>query len=217
MDKTKDWDAFCMLIKASDEVTAGKARSREALALMFTGLSAYTLDQVRDAVSEHIKASPFAVKPADIVRHLEGSAEERAALAWRTFIIALDRYAYYDSVRFPHPAYHYVVQQYGGWRAMSLEWHDFTTRDLEFRAAEWKRLFEVGMRKASWDDEADKVKVPAYLVGHYEHHNRSIGGKTIPAVIEIATGERISQSVLEIGNVGNIVQLSRGQTGTVKE
>ena len=214
MDKTRDWDAFCKLIKASDEVTAGKPRSREALALMFTGLSAYTLDQVREAVSEHIKASPFAVKPADIVRHLEGSAEERAALAWRTFILALDRYAYYDSVRFPHPAYHYVIRQYGGWQAMSMEWHELTSRELEFRAPEWKRLFEVGMRVASWCDELGKVRVPTYLAGYYETHNRSIGGKHIPNVLEVATGRRIKCASLDSGRPANIIPLPNLKTGT---
>lgn len=214
MDKGADWKSFCELIRAADEVTAGKARTREGLTLMFEALKLYSLAQVSEAISGHIKKSPYAVKPADVIRYLDGSPEELASLAWREFINALDRYAYYDSVRFPHPAYHYAVQQYGGWQSISREWHDLTSKELEFRAPEFKRLFEVGLRKASWDGDSGTVRVPAYLVGYYESHNRSIGGKNIPDVIEIATGERISRKALTGGEEENIIQLPQFKTGT---
>ena len=208
MTESQDWQAFCDIIRASDEVTAGRTRNVLALGMMFRVLERYSLADIARAVDEHIRRNKFAVTPADIIQTLEGDSADRAAVAWTSFLRALDRYGYYDSVRFPEPAYHYVVQQLGGWERLSHEWHDLTERDLQFRRSEWCRLYEVGLRVASWNGDPGKVAVPRYLCGYYERDNREGGYLDfIPEVVEVATGNRIDRNALESPVPDNIIAL----------
>ena len=188
MDKG-DWKEFCAVVQAADEVTAGKPRSERALRLMFVVLERYGIDEIRRAVSGHVRRNKFAVTPADIVQALSGSLEERSAVAWRTFVNALDRHGYYDSVRFPDPAYHYAVMQLGGWERVSRDFGELSEKELHFRAAEWRKLYEIGMRVAAWRETPGKTAVPERLTGFYERDNRERGYLAdIPAPIQIQPG-----------------------------
>jgi hypothetical protein len=195
--KNRDWKVFCNLIHAADEVTVGKPRSEAALALMFEALKGHTLDEIKDAVSKHISVTKFAITPADITRLISGSPEEKSAVAWQTFLRAFDRYSFYDSVRFPDPAYHYAIQQLGGWERLCEDLQGLSDRELQFRAKDWRQLYEIGLRRASWGGEPGKIAVPQYLWGFFERDNREKHlEKFIPEVIDIETGEKVNRFAL---------------------
>lgn len=190
MDKKQDWGRFCNLIRAADEITVGKPRSEAALSLMFEALGRHSFGAVKGAVSRHVETCKFAVTPADIARQIEGAPEERSLAAWRCFLRAVERHGYYDSVRFPGPAYHYAIGQLGGWERLCEELHGLTDREVQFRAKDWRQLYETGLRVASWDGGDGKVKVPGHLPGSFERDclEKRLPG-FVPAPVDAETGE----------------------------
>jgi hypothetical protein len=192
MTKDRDWKAFCMLIKAADEVTVGKARSGAALTLMFRAMEEFEFAQIEAAIEEHIRHNKFAPTPADITRLISGSPEDKSAVAWRFFLRALEQHGFYDSVRFPDPAYHYAIIQLGGWERIGAEYHELTDKELQFREKGWRQLYEIGLRVAAWDEIPGKYHVPEYLAGFYERDNVSKGLENfIPPVVELESGTAI--------------------------
>lgn len=194
-----DWRRFCALIAAADEVTVGRARSEKALALMFRALQQYGYAEVEGAVAGHIAGCKFAVTPADVARLIGGTPEERSGLAWRVFLGVVERYGYYDSVRFPDPAYHYAVMQLGGWERVSRELMQLPERELQFRAKEWRMLYEIGLRTASWEARHGRVRVPQTLTGFYERDNRDRRfADFVPRAVEIGAGFCLGSGVREL-------------------
>ena len=192
-----DWGAFSALIKTSDELTLGKPRSSEAIALFFNILQGRKLEDIRRAVSQHMTESKFTVTPADIMTRIDGSKEDLAVLGWRMFLKAWERYGIYASVRFPHPAYHYAIEQYGGWVKLLTEWRDLQEEELHFRAKEWQRLYGIGLKCASWGPEHGKVRVLPYLAGLYEIRNVAGGYPGyLPEVVAVDTGEMLNREAL---------------------
>jgi hypothetical protein len=188
MTERKDWARFIALIEMADEAAVGKKRSHEALGLMFSLLERYSFESVLEAVRGYIYSGQrFVITVGDIIKGIEGDLQERAAIAWRMFVTALDRYGSYDSVRFPEPAYHWVVERYGGWEKLGEAWHSLSERDIEFRGVEWRKLYVVALREATWKN------VPSYLPGAFERHNRENGFlNDLPDIIEIASGQKKS-------------------------
>jgi hypothetical protein len=212
MTKTEDWGKFCALVRAADETISARPRSEPAMALMFEALLAFDIADVARAVSHHVRKSPYPVKPSDVASFLEGSPEERSQAAWRTFLRAVGRYGYYDSVRFPDPAYHYAIQELGGWERLCEELHCLTDREAQFRAREFRQPYETGLRVASWDGAPGKVRVPQYLWGFFERDNREqrrLG--FVPEAVDVLTGEKLSLLVA-IGASGEaVMSLGRGE------
>lgn len=202
-----DWRAFCALIKASDEALSAKPRNETALAMMFSVLADYAIDDVRRAVEHHMRSSPYPVKPADVSSFLDGSPDERSAVAWETMLRAVERFGYYDSVRFPEPAYHFVIEQMGGWLRLCEEWNMLTDREIRFRRTEFCRLYELGLRKSSWVNEPGKVQVRGYLLGFHDVHNAANGYALESPVFEVSTGKELSRQALESPAQDNITAL----------
>ena len=195
-----DWKEFAALVVASDEMLGLKSRSVTSIRLMFQVLGGYRLDDVRRAVEAHIRKSPYYVKPADIISFLDGTANERSGVAWRTFLRAVYERGHTDSVRFPDPAFHYAIEQLGGWMHVCAVYSELEERELHFRAKEWRQLYEVGERVASWIYEPGKMRVQPYFVGFFEADNRAKGYISfIPPVIEVSTGRHVCQEELSAG------------------
>ena len=85
------------------EIYQRPALSAEALQVWWNTLVAYDYQAVRDAFGRHLTnpdQGQFPPKPADIVRHLEGSAQSRAQQAWAKAHQAMGRVGQYQSVVF---------------------------------------------------------------------------------------------------------------------
>lgn len=173
----ENWAAFCKLMEAVDDAVGARPRSEAALLIMFKALSRFPLKDVSRAMTQHIERSQYAVKVADVVAILEGAPEEKSALAWRGFIRAIELHGGFVSVKFPDPAYHYAIGQLGGWEHIANHYGAMSYKELEFREKDFRQLYEIGERIASFEHEEGKIRVPLYLWGESERTNREVGGE----------------------------------------
>lgn len=82
-------------------------------------LAGYSIEQVAKAFDEHAadpKAGSFMPKPADLIRLLAGTHEDRALLAWGKVLAAIERVGSWQSVAFDDPAIHAAIVDLGGWQ-----------------------------------------------------------------------------------------------------
>jgi hypothetical protein len=78
----------------------------------------FTLDQVSKAMTAHVtdaERGVYAPKVADLVRVLQGTHTDRAALAWGKVLGAMSAVGAYSDVVFDDPAIHAVIEDLGGW------------------------------------------------------------------------------------------------------
>lgn len=201
MIKERDWKRFVQSVAMIDQVTAGKPRTKEAFSTMFKLLEDYTFEDISRALEGHARTNKFLVQPADIISIIEGDIADKSLVAWRVFLKSMEHHGFYSSVRFPDPAYHYAIDLLGGWMRLCEEWHGMTDKEIEFRGKDWRKLYEIGVRKASWDGRDGTVKVPPYFKGFHEWNNRSGGFlEFVPKVVQIGTGEMIPQEMLGAGD-----------------
>lgn len=193
MDKNTDWKPFCALMSTAAKVCATEPKDRDALAMMFILLSRFSIEQVRTAVFQHFKTKDgkFFPTPAHIIAIIEGDDEDRAEMAWRTFLRAVEKHGAYESVRFTKPAFHYAIRELGGWQKINDEFLALTDKDIEFYGKNFKRLYSIGEKTATWEN------TPAYFRGIFEAQNDANGfSGHIPPVVEIGTGQKLDRSAL---------------------
>lgn len=88
------------------------------LGLWWNACRGFELEQVRKALQRHCtdpERGQFAPKVADLARILQGTATDRAALAWGKVHEAMSAVGAYQDVVFDDPAIHAVVEDMGGW------------------------------------------------------------------------------------------------------
>jgi hypothetical protein len=96
----------------------GTTASPYVLSVWWAACERYTMEQVRQALTRHAMnpdTGRFAPKVADIVRLLEGTTEDKAALAWGKALDAAQRVGAYSDVVFDDPAIHAAIEDIGGW------------------------------------------------------------------------------------------------------
>lgn len=193
MTKECDWKPFCALMRTAAKMCATEAKDTDTLAMMFVILSGYNFEQVKRAVFQHFKTKDgkFFPTPAHIIAIIEGDDEDRAEMAWRIFLKAVEKHGAYESVRFTKPAFHYAIRELGGWRKINDDFLNLTDKDIEFYGKNFKRLYSIGEKTATWDN------TPAYFRGVFESQNDANGySEYIPPVIEIGTGQKLDRSEL---------------------
>lgn len=92
--------------------------SKFALGVWWAACERFDLEQVRGALTAHAmdpERGQFAPKPADLVRHLAGTATDRAMIAWGKVMGAISAVGSYTDVLFDDPAIHAAVEDVGGW------------------------------------------------------------------------------------------------------
>ncbi len=96
----------------------GKDASTFMVSLWWDACKGLDFAQVQAALNQHARdpeRGQFAPKVADIVRILEGTATERATIAWGKTLDAMERVGSYTDVVFDDAVIHAVVQDLGGW------------------------------------------------------------------------------------------------------
>lgn len=92
--------------------------SKFALGVWWAACERFDLEQVRGALTAHAmdpERGQFAPKPADLVRHLAGTATDRAMIAWGKVMGAISAVGAYTDVLFDDPAIHAAIEDVGGW------------------------------------------------------------------------------------------------------
>ena len=182
--QNKDFKKFMALLALVADTYSQPRLSEDAVKLYFKVLSDYSLDEVSQAIMEHIKQSPYMPKPADIIRIIEGTAEDRASEAWYYVLKAIQQYGYYESVQFDNPAIHYAIERMGGWQKLC----QLTEEELPFRERDFIKHYVRGERMASWD------KVPLRFMGKHEQDNVFNGwDDMIPDTVFIKTNDNVKK------------------------
>lgn len=92
--------------------------SRFVLDVWWGACESFSLEQVRRAFTVHAKdpeAGKFCPKPADLVKVLQGTSTDRAAVAWGVVMQAIGAAGQYQDVDFGDPATHAAIHDLGGW------------------------------------------------------------------------------------------------------
>lgn len=96
----------------------GKDCSDFTLQVWWGACQKFDYEQVAKALQRHATDADrgqFAPKVADIMRVLEGTTTDRAALAWGKVFEAMSAVGAYQDVVFDDPAIHAVIEDLGGW------------------------------------------------------------------------------------------------------
>ena len=89
-----------------------------AFGVWWRACETYDIGAVIKAFDAHLtdpKSGQFLPKPADIVRALQGTHEDRSMVAWGQSLDAVSRVGAYRSVIFDDPVIHAVITDMGGW------------------------------------------------------------------------------------------------------
>jgi len=175
-----DFEPFVAMMAVLADAYGQPRLSENATKLYFRVLSEYSLDEVSRAIVEHLKRSPFMPKPCDIIRNIEGTAEERALMAWRHVLRAITKYGRYQSIKFDDPVIHYAIDYMGGWHRICQIFEE----ELPFRERDFIAHYKRGER-VGWGS------VPDRFVGIVEQQNAQDGWvDAIPDTVEVSTKAR---------------------------
>ena len=136
------------------------------LRIWWAGLEQFELATVLNALGGYM-ASPvkckFAPKPGDIVEMIEGSANDKEALAAQQWQTVMDNCNGYKTTVFDDPAIHYALHvTFGAWDKVGIcEEHDLKFRRLDFIKA--------------YCAYKDGMPYPAKLIGTAERDNAALG------------------------------------------
>lgn len=154
----------------------GEIYSKEISTVMigvyFSALEKYPVEEVTAAIQAHTRDTEngqWFPKPADLIRHLEGSSEGNALQAWAKVVKAIGSVGRYNSVAFDDPAMHKVIDEMGGWSKMCST--DF--EEMPFKANEFTKRYRALARFGFTD-------YPRILIGESDAHNMSQGFQKEP-------------------------------------
>ena len=159
----QDYTEFSTFMELISKVTAmpnGK-NAKEVTHALFTFLSEYPFDVVKCAVIKHCKENKFFPMLADIVRQIEGTTEERAAMAWALLLKARKKYELRKTIRFPNPAIHFAIEQMGGWKHV---YYGIDDENEDFKAKTFETYYCVGEKVANWDN------VCSYFISDFDKY-----------------------------------------------
>ncbi len=130
-------------------------------------LKDFDFQEIKRAFRYHMTnpdGGQFMPKPSDIIRIIQGSAEEKALAAWTHVEKAIRSIGCYDSVSFDDPQIHAVIEDMGGW----IHLCGSKLTEMPYRANEFKKRYQRHLIS-----QCD----PVYSVspGIIEHHNRQLG------------------------------------------
>ena len=187
----QDFTEFSSLMELASQVTAmpnGK-NAKEVTSALFTFLARYPFDVVKCAVMNHCRENKFFPMLADIVRQIEGTAEERAAMAWSLVLKAKKKYRLMKSIRFPNPATHFAIERMGGWEHL----YTYLIDEAEdFKAKIFTTYYLVGEKIATWDT------VCPYFACHEEIYAKEHGRIIKRDVFNVETDMIIPESELPV-------------------
>jgi uncharacterized protein DUF6475 len=113
----EDYQEFAGLLAAEVEIRNGKPLSEAAIGLWWDRMERFDLEQVTRAFRLYAEDDNgrFMPQPSDLIRHIQGTATDRAALAWGIVNKAMGDVGAYQDVDFQDPAAHAAIRDLGGW------------------------------------------------------------------------------------------------------
>jgi len=187
MDK-HELSKFAQLMAATG-VIYDKDLPEAAIELYWQSLRHFSYSAVAQALQAHRDApdgGQFMPKPADIIRLLQGSGQDRGLRAWTKVEKAIAAIGSYSSVVFDDVLIHAVLEDMGGWIRLC---HTSTTQ-LTFSSIEFQKRYQGFLTHPP-------KRHPKILVGQIALENARNGyGVAEPALIGDAQQARL---VMETG------------------
>lgn len=152
-------EVFGELMTAMCEVHSKKLTT-VILQLYWNAFERYEYVNVNRAFNMHLQNTDtgmFWPKPANILKILEGSSEDRAMLAWTKVINAVKSISCYETVVFDDPIIHSVIQDIGGWISLG----EITSHEEPFKSNEFIKRYRGYVIR-------DPKKYPRKLLGLIE-------------------------------------------------
>lgn len=137
-----------------------------AVGVWTRAMQPYAIEVIERAFDAHAsdpKAGTFMPKPADLIRLLDGSHEDRAAMAWSKVYRAISTVGGYSTVAFDDGAIHAAIADIGGWPAVCSG----TVDELPFLQRRFCMAYTSHAKAAS--------PYPPMLLGRHDMTN-AIGG-----------------------------------------
>ena len=178
-DDRKAFDEIFDLVGEMTIMPGGKDLGRMKKVLFF-GLMEYPLDRIIEAAKSHCRVNKFFPMLADIIVQIEGSFEDRAALAWSLVMKAKRKYRRNKTLRFPSPAIHYAIECMGGWE--HLYW-SIDDANESFKSKEFFRFYRLGEKSATWEN------VKPYFLSDQEAYALKHGKEIVPEIYEVESGK----------------------------
>ena len=216
--KQNDIAEFSEKIIATYE-TYSKQLSDSAVKMMFRALSNYSIEQVTQGITAHVRDTScgmFPPTPAHIIEKIDGgNVRTLAAGAWVKVRQAVSSVGAYQTVIFDDPLIHAAIGDIGGWTHLCSQ----LTEDNEpFKQKEFVSTYE--RRKAQ-----GYQNYPRKLIGITEAHNQKHGVDTTPmlvgdrqACIDVykqgsikAIGLNSLAELSELEGIGNIEKVTEGK------
>lgn len=186
---SKDYQAFASFLRVVSKVTVlpnGKSVD-ETIDALFIMLADYPLEVVKQAVIRHCEANKFFPMFADVVSQIKGTPEERALVAWALVLKARREYKVRVSIRFPHPAIHFALEQMGGWEHV---YKTLTDENEDFKSKTFCEYYKLGEKCATWDNVCD------YFFSEVERYTLNAGRVLPRKVYDVSTDELVPESQL---------------------
>jgi hypothetical protein len=127
----------------------GKELATSIIGLYWRGLEQYDIEAVEKALWTHTQSpdtGQFMPKIADVVRILQGTTIDQAAIAWAKVDSAVRCVGTYRDVVFDDPIIHRVIADMGGWIPLGMkedkEW-PFVAKEFETRYRGYKMRGEI--------------------------------------------------------------------------
>lgn len=114
----KDRQLFAELMFGVGEAY-GESVSDASLEIYFAALADLSLEVIRAAANVHVRTHKFFPRVAELREAIDGSADERADLAWVQLLQLVRRVGYYGKPTWADPvAERAAMELYGGWPAL---------------------------------------------------------------------------------------------------
>lgn len=168
----------------------GKDLSRFALDVWWSALRNYDLAAVTQAFNRWLSnpdQGQFQPKPADVIKMLSGSTQDKAFAAWAKVDRAVRSVGAYASVAFDDPIIHRVIHDMGGWVGLGQKSED----EWPFVARNFENIYR------GYSARGEVPEYPQVLIGLAEAYNGQKGFKSDPPRL---IGDRLKAlSVMEGG------------------
>lgn len=176
----QDEKRFAEIMAALAEIfDNGKEPTTMKISLYYTALEGFTIEQITEAVKMMVRERvyPSFPKPGEIIEVIQGSQNDRAALAWTQVVDALISVGPYLSVEFKDHVIHSTINAMGGW----IELGKVTNDELKWKQKEFESFYTIFSRKQDH---------PEYLPGSLEIENSARNfSQHIPERVKIGFGD----------------------------
>ena len=196
--ETDDFDLFAELLGGVFELY-GREASPFAMQVWWEALRPFDFSAIRMAFSRHVQnpdVGQFPPKPADVLRMLGGTTQDKALQAWAKVDKAVRHVGTYQTVVFDDPLIHRVVADMGGWLSIGSRDEDawpFVAKEFETRYRGY------AMRN-------ERPPYAPVLLGTSEAHNARNGFRCDPPTL-IGDADR-ARAVMAGGTDGPLLGVS---------